>query len=132
MSFHGQTVMTSIMRSHELATASMIGARGCPWRCSFCSIITFYEGNGTKGRRRRDPVCIVDELEYLHRERGVKIILWQDDDFLAGGKAAIRWAHSIADECIRRGSRQGLYAGRFPADRTRSAARALNLWLLPV
>src|SRR4030095_1335541 len=67
----------------ELPIASLIGARGCPWRCSFCSIITFYEGNGTKGRRRRDPICIVDEIEYLHRERGVKIILWQDDDFLA-------------------------------------------------
>ena len=94
--------------SHELPTASMIGARGCPWRCSFCSIITFYEGNGTKGRRRRDPVCIVDELEYLHRERGVRIILWQDDDFLAGGKAAVKWAHSIADECVRRGLDKGV------------------------
>ena len=87
----------------ELPMASLIGARGCPWRCSFCSIITFYEGNGTKGRRRRDPVRIVDEIEYLHRERGVKIVLWQDDDFLAGGKVAIKWAHAISEECIRRG-----------------------------
>lgn len=92
----------------ELPIASLIGARGCPWRCSFCSIITFYEGNGTKGRRRRDPVCIVDEIEYLNRERGVKIILWQDDDFLAGGKVAIRWAHAIAEECIRRGLNKDL------------------------
>ena len=33
----------------------------------------------------------------------MRIILWQDDDFLAGGKAAIRWAHAIAAECVRRG-----------------------------
>ena len=84
-------------------TASMLGSRGCPWVCSFCSIITFYEGNGTKGRRRRDPARVVDELEYLHRQRGVEVVLWQDDDFLAGGPVAVRWAHGVAREAIRRG-----------------------------
>jgi radical SAM superfamily enzyme YgiQ (UPF0313 family) len=84
-------------------TASMLGSRGCPWKCSFCSIITFYEGNGTRGRRRRHPHRVVDEVEYLHRERGVRVILWQDDDFLAGGAAAVRWAHEVAAESVRRG-----------------------------
>ncbi len=95
-------------RAQQLPTASVLGGRGCPWRCSFCSIITFYEGNGTKGRRRRDPATVVDELEYLHRERGVRLILWQDDDFLAGGSGAVRWAHAIADECVRRELDRGL------------------------
>ncbi len=88
-------------RQH-LPTASVLGSRGCPWRCAFCSIITFYEGNGTRGRRLRDPVQIVDEVEYLHKKRGVRVILWQDDDFLAGGRAGARWAHAIARECVRR------------------------------
>jgi radical SAM superfamily enzyme YgiQ (UPF0313 family) len=87
----------------RLPTASVLGGRGCPWVCAFCSIITFYEGNGTKGRRRRDPVQVVNEVEHLHKRRGVKVILWQDDDFLAGGRAGVRWAHAIADECVRRG-----------------------------
>jgi anaerobic magnesium-protoporphyrin IX monomethyl ester cyclase len=87
----------------RLPTASMIGGRGCPWVCSFCSIITFYEANGTKGRRRRDPHKIVDEMEYLHKDRGVQVILWQDDDFLAGGRLGVKWAHDIAAETIRRG-----------------------------
>lgn len=95
-------------RAQAVPTASVLGGRGCPWRCSFCSIITFYEGNGTKGRRRRDPVKVVDELEHLHRERGVRVILWQDDDFLAGGSSAVRWAHAIAAECVRRGLERGL------------------------
>jgi hypothetical protein len=86
----------------------MLGSRGCPWHCSFCSIITFYEGNGTKGRRCRDPIKVVDELEYLHQKRGVRIILWQDDDFLSGGKVGITWAHTIANECIKRGLHKGL------------------------
>ena len=92
-----------VYRNQRTPTASMLGSRGCPWVCSFCSIITFYEGNGTKGRRRRDPARVVDELEYLHRERGVEVVLWQDDDFLAGGPVAIRWAHSVAAEAVRRG-----------------------------
>jgi radical SAM superfamily enzyme YgiQ (UPF0313 family) len=92
----------------RLPTASILGGRGCPWTCSFCSIITFYEANGTKGRRRRDPIKVVDELEYLHRERGVQVILWQDDDFLAGGRAAVSWAHAIAGESVRRGLHRNL------------------------
>jgi anaerobic magnesium-protoporphyrin IX monomethyl ester cyclase len=91
-----------------LPTASVLAGRGCPWRCSFCSIITFYEGNGTRGRRRRDPARVVDEVEHLHRERGVRVILWQDDDFLAGGRAGVKWAHAIARECIRRGLHRDL------------------------
>jgi len=29
-------------RSRDLATASLLGSRGCPWNCSFCSIRPFY------------------------------------------------------------------------------------------
>ena len=88
--------------AQDLPTASVLASRGCPWQCSFCSIITFYEANGTRGRRRRDPLNVVDEMEYLVRERGVRLILFQDDDFLAGGNAARRWAQTIAAETIRR------------------------------
>ncbi len=87
----------------DLPTASVLASRGCPWKCSFCSIITFYEGNGTKGRRRRDPVLVVDEIEYLVRHRGVRLILFQDDDFLAGGRVAREWAKTIAREVVTRG-----------------------------
>ena len=85
-----------------LPTASVLASRGCPYKCSFCSIITFYEGNGTRGRRRRDPIQVVDEMEYLVRERGVRLILFQDDDFLAGGRDAREWSLTIARESIRR------------------------------
>ena len=89
--------------NQPLPMASIIGGRGCPYRCSFCSIINFYEGNQTRGRRRRDPIRIVDEIEYLRHKRGVRILLWQDDDFLASGSRGVKWSHAIAEECIRRG-----------------------------
>ena len=94
--------------AQSLPIASVLASRGCPWECSFCSIITFYQGNGTQGRRRRDPLQVVDEMEYLVRERGVRIILFQDDDFLAGGKPAREWALTIGRELISRGLHQRL------------------------
>lgn len=90
-------------RSQRLPTASVLASRGCPWKCSFCSIITFYESNGTPGRRRRDPRRVVDEVEALVRTEGVRLLLFQDDDFLAGGRAARTWAVDVAGEIIQRG-----------------------------
>ena len=87
---------------------SVLASRGCPWKCSFCSIITFYEANGTRGRRRRDPVMVVDEVEHLVRDRGVRLILFQDDDFLAGGRVAREWAGTIARDIVRRGLHERL------------------------
>lgn len=82
---------------HPMPTASILGSRGCLWDCSFCSIRPFYEEQGGRLRRLRTPSAVVDEMIDLHRNRGVPIFLFQDDDFLAGGKAAKRWAVEIAD-----------------------------------
>ena len=87
----------------DLPTASVLASRGCPWTCTFCSIITFYAGNGTKGRRRRNPVRVIDEIEHLAEHRGVRLVLFQDDDFLAGGRDAREWARTIARELVARG-----------------------------
>jgi radical SAM superfamily enzyme YgiQ (UPF0313 family) len=83
--------------SHPMPTASILGSRGCPWDCSFCSIRPFYEEQGGSLRRLRAPRAIVDEMIDLHRNRGVPIFLFQDDDFLAGGNKAKLWAMEIAD-----------------------------------
>jgi radical SAM superfamily enzyme YgiQ (UPF0313 family) len=83
--------------SHPMPTASILGSRGCPWDCSFCSIRPFYEEQGGSLRRLRKPKEIVDEMIDLHVNRKVPIFLFQDDDFLAGGKSAKVWAMEIAD-----------------------------------
>lgn len=88
---------------HPMPTASVLGSRGCPWDCSFCSIRPFYEEQGGKLRRLRKPRAVVDEMLDLHYQRGVPIFLFQDDDFLAGGPGAKRWAMEIADLIRREG-----------------------------
>ena len=90
-------------RSRDLATASLLGSRGCPWNCSFCSIRPFYEAQGGRLRRLRAPRAIADEMRRIHVERGARIFLFQDDDFLATGTRARDWAVALADEILRAG-----------------------------
>jgi len=84
--------------ANPLATASILGSRGCPWDCSFCSIRPFYEMQGGKLRRLRKPDAVVAEIVDLHQRRGVPLFLFQDDDFLATGRRAREWAGAIADQ----------------------------------
>jgi radical SAM superfamily enzyme YgiQ (UPF0313 family) len=109
-------------RQEELPTASVLASRGCPWKCSFCSIITFYEGNGTKGRRRRDPERVVNEVEGLVRERGAKLILFQDDDFLAGAATRVPGQSAWPPRSCAAGW-NARCVSRSPAARTRFAGK---------
>ncbi len=90
-------------RRRDLSTASVLGSRGCPWNCNFCSIRPFYEAQGGKLRRLRSPAAVVEEMRQLHVEQGARIFLFQDDDFLATGRRAREWAEGIADGVIAAG-----------------------------
>ena len=89
----------------DLPMASVLGSRGCPWDCSFCSIRPFYEAQGGKLRRLRAPEAVVEEMRVLHVERGVRVFLFQDDDFLATGRRARQWAEAIAAGIVDTGLR---------------------------
>jgi radical SAM superfamily enzyme YgiQ (UPF0313 family) len=75
----------------------MLGSRGCPWNCSFCSIRPFYEAPGGALRRLRAPEAVVAEMVALHRDRGVVAFLFQDDDFMATGRRGRAWAVALAE-----------------------------------
>jgi anaerobic magnesium-protoporphyrin IX monomethyl ester cyclase len=83
--------------SEALPTAAILASRGCPWNCSFCSIRPFYEAQGGLLRRLRHPESVLEEMVGLYRDRNVRAFLFQDDDFLAGGRKAKDWAVQIAD-----------------------------------
>ena len=90
-------------RRQDLPMASVLGSRGCPWDCSFCSIRPFYEAQGGKLRRLRSPAAVVEEMRQLHFEQGAEMFLFQDDDFMATGRRARRWAEDIASGILAAG-----------------------------
>lgn len=55
---------------------TMTGSRGCPYRCEYCSLL-----HTGKVYRRRDPIKIVDEYEYLVDRYGVRQIGFVDPIF---------------------------------------------------
>ena len=50
----------------------LMSARGCTFKCTFCYRMD-------TGYRSRDPVDLLDEIEYLHKEFGITYISFQDD-----------------------------------------------------
>lgn len=81
-----------------MAALPVLASRGCARRCSFCSIHMFYRTAKGKVVRVRAPECIVSEMRDLHEERGVRVFLFQDDDFPLWGKAGRRWVDALVDE----------------------------------
>ncbi len=69
----------------------LLASRGCPRACSFCSIREFYRQSPGKPVRVRAPERVADEMDWLTRERGTSIFLFQDDDFPLAGAAGRRW-----------------------------------------
>jgi radical SAM superfamily enzyme YgiQ (UPF0313 family) len=79
----------------------IIASRGCARTCSFCSIHTFYRAAPGKIVRTRKPSEVVREMRMLYEERGVRIFLFQDDDFPLFGTTWRRWAGEFVDELHR-------------------------------
>lgn len=58
----------------------MVTTRGCPFGCTFCQVETI------AGRRvrTRNPVNVVNELEFLKERYGIRSIVFDEDNLLLG------------------------------------------------
>jgi len=63
----------------------IITSRGCPLKCTFCALGAHW-GNR---QRLRSAKNVLDEIEYLIREYGIKEIHFEDDNLLADKKRSI-------------------------------------------
>jgi anaerobic magnesium-protoporphyrin IX monomethyl ester cyclase len=61
-------------RHHGLGSVALITARGCPYRCNWCSHSVY-----GRTHRRRSPRAVVDEVEWL-LDRYSPDMLWLADD----------------------------------------------------
>ena len=57
----------------------MITSRGCPYKCTFCAI----ENHWGVRQRFRSAKNVLDEIEYLIKNYGIKEIHFEDDNFTA-------------------------------------------------
>jgi len=79
----------------EMLTPSvqMLASRGCPYKCQFClwpQVI--YQGNHYRVRNIKD---VVDEMEYLVKEKGFKSVYFDDDTFNIGKKRMLEFCREI-------------------------------------
>jgi radical SAM superfamily enzyme YgiQ (UPF0313 family) len=79
---------------HGLGSVSLITARGCPYKCNWCSHSVYGHSH-----RRRSPAAVVDEIEWL-LDRYNPEMLWIADDVFTIHHG---WLDQYAAEIERRG-----------------------------
>ena len=78
--------------------APILSGRGCIHRCSFCNTREFYARAKAPVKRLRDPLKVVSEIEYLYKEKGCSIFLFDDDDFPLMSKQHPEWVLMFCNE----------------------------------
>jgi anaerobic magnesium-protoporphyrin IX monomethyl ester cyclase len=81
---------------HSMAPprSTVVSSRGCPYRCTFCSIHSLWRHT----YRMRSALNVVDEIEHLQKEYGVREIAFFDDNMSVSKKRMIE----ICDEIMKR------------------------------
>lgn len=76
----------------SLPHANIIGARGCPYQCTFC--------HTDRHVRMRSASNIADEIEILYRDHGVTDIAFWDDTFTLSKKRAMAFCAEMIERNI--------------------------------
>jgi anaerobic magnesium-protoporphyrin IX monomethyl ester cyclase len=82
--------------AHGTGSINFITARGCPFRCRWCSNTVYGQTH-----RRRNPLLVVDEVEWLLHEYSPEMV-WPSDDVFTVHHG---WLREYAAEMKRRGLR---------------------------
>ena len=112
--------------AHGQGSLSFITARGCPYHCRWCSHQVF-----GKTHRRRNPIAVVDEVEWLVHTYSPDMVWIADDVFTIHHG----WLRAYAAEMRRRGLRIPFEcitrADRFNADAADLLAElgCFRLWI---
>lgn len=82
--------------NHGKGSVNFITARGCPFRCNWCSHQVYGQSH-----RRRNPLKVVDEVEWLLHTYTPDMVWISDDVFTINHQ----WIRSYHQEMLRRGIR---------------------------
>jgi anaerobic magnesium-protoporphyrin IX monomethyl ester cyclase len=75
----------------------MMTSRGCPYPCTFCSVAPVWNMES----RSRSPRNIVDEMEFLNREAGVDLFLFQDEFFVSGKPQVMEFCSELRSRSLK-------------------------------
>jgi anaerobic magnesium-protoporphyrin IX monomethyl ester cyclase len=81
-------------RHHGASSINLITARGCPYRCTWCSHAVYGYSH-----RRRSPANVADEVEWIVARYNPDQLWYADDVFTISHP----WLQSYTDELKRRG-----------------------------
>ncbi len=80
--FPDRDYIDKYMKNVSMKTANMVGSRGCHGKCHFCNVPSMYSVYGEQKKwRGRTIKNIVDEIEYLNKEKNVLIFNFIDSSF---------------------------------------------------
>ena len=83
-------------------TGYVLTSRGCYANCAFCSINAFYRIAEGRKWRPLSPERVVDEIERLVKDYGLRKIMINDDNMIGPGKRGKERAYRIARDILRR------------------------------
>lgn len=83
------------------AMVSVSSSRGCPSRCSFCSIHKFYRLGKGPIWRCRSAENVVEEIKSLVKDHEVKQFIFVDDNFIGAGEKGKQRAAEIAEAIMK-------------------------------
>ena len=80
-------------RPRQFPFATTLTSRGCPYRCIFCAS----EVMSGRKVRLRSAANVLEEIDILHRENGIREVIFLDDHFLADRDRAIEIMKGLID-----------------------------------
>jgi radical SAM superfamily enzyme YgiQ (UPF0313 family) len=75
----------------EYDAYGMVSSRGCPYKCSFCSVAPVWN-HKCHFRSAKD---VVGEMVELHERAGVDLFLFQDEFFVSSGRAVMKFCDEL-------------------------------------
>lgn len=93
--YHGAPLHPERYKEMKFPRATMLASRGCPHRCTFCSLVT-------RPYRQRTPKDVVAEMEFYKNKFGVKSIQLYDDEFIGMSPQQDEWIKEFCDELLRK------------------------------
>ena len=76
----------------DFPAAPMILSRGCPYKCSYCGA-RFITGDKLRVRSAKN---IIEEIDFLEKEHGVKTFTFADDSFTSNRERAMELFEALA------------------------------------